>query len=73
VHRIDEDPVRQSLAAAVVGFANQTGSIVVSEGIETAAEMSTLRGLNVHHGQGFFIGRPTADVLSEGVYAHVVS
>ena len=36
VSGIDEDPVRQSLAAAIVGFAREVGAIVVSEGIESA-------------------------------------
>ncbi len=55
---IDDDPVRQSLASAIVSFAADVGAVVVSEGIETDAELSCLRGLAVGLGQGFFLGRP---------------
>ena len=55
---IDEDPVRQSLAAAIVGFASDVGATVVSEGIESEGELTCLVDLDVGCGQGFFLGRP---------------
>ena len=55
---IDDDPVRQSLAAAIVAFAADVGAVVVSEGIESEAELACLRELAVGLGQGFFLGRP---------------
>src|SRR5918992_1039905 len=55
---IDEDPVRQSLASAIVAFARDVGATVVSEGIESGDELSCLMGLAVGCGQGFYLGRP---------------
>jgi EAL domain-containing protein (putative c-di-GMP-specific phosphodiesterase class I) len=55
---IDEDPVRQSLASAIVAFARDIGAIVVSEGIESGDELSTLMDLAVGCGQGFYLARP---------------
>jgi EAL domain-containing protein (putative c-di-GMP-specific phosphodiesterase class I) len=55
---IDEDPVRQSLASAIVAFARDVGAIVVSEGIESENELSCLMGLAVGCGQGFYLARP---------------
>jgi EAL domain-containing protein (putative c-di-GMP-specific phosphodiesterase class I) len=55
---IDEDPVRQSLAAAIVAFARDVGAIVVSEGIENQSELSCLMDLAVGCGQGFYLARP---------------
>ena len=55
---IDDDPVRQSLAAAIVAFANDVGAIVVSEGIESESELCCLKGLAVGCGQGFYLARP---------------
>ena len=55
---IDEDPVRQSLAAAIVAFARDINAIVVSEGIESGDELSCLRDLAVGCGQGFYLARP---------------
>jgi EAL domain-containing protein (putative c-di-GMP-specific phosphodiesterase class I) len=55
---IDEDPVRQSLAAAIVSFARDVGAIVVSEGIESGDELECLMELAVGCGQGFYLARP---------------
>lgn len=55
---IDEDPVRQSLAAAIVAFARDVGAVVVSEGIESESELSCLMDLAVGCGQGFYLARP---------------
>lgn len=55
---VDKDLARRSLASAMVQFAKDTNARVVAEGIETEAEMRTLRVLGVEMGQGFFLGRP---------------
>jgi EAL domain-containing protein (putative c-di-GMP-specific phosphodiesterase class I) len=55
---IDEDPVRQSLASAIVAFARDVGAIVVSEGIESGDELECLMELAVGCGQGFYLARP---------------
>ena len=55
---IDEDPVRQSLASAIVAFARDVDAIVVSEGIESENELSCLMELAVGCGQGFYLARP---------------
>ena len=57
---IDEDPVRQSLASAIVSFARDVGAIVVSEGIESGNELDCLVELSVGCGQGFYLARPGA-------------
>ena len=55
---IDDDPVRQSLASAIVAFASDVGAVVVSEGIESESELFCLRSLAVGCGQGFYLARP---------------
>ena len=55
---IDDDPVRQSLASAIVAFAADVGAVVVSEGIENENELCCLKGLAVGCGQGFYLARP---------------
>ena len=60
IHGIDSDPARQSLGRALLTFALETsGTTVVAEGIETAAELETLRALGCPIGQGFLLGRPS--------------
>lgn len=70
---IDTDPARRSLAHALVSFAHDVGAEVVAEGIETAAELDTVRGLGVPYGQGYFLSRPTRAQLIPDVYAHIAA
>jgi EAL domain-containing protein (putative c-di-GMP-specific phosphodiesterase class I) len=58
VRDIPRDPARRALAAALVTFANETGSHLIAEGIETAEELATLTALGVSWGQGYYLGRP---------------
>lgn len=58
IHHIDSDRNRRALAAALIRFAEETGSKVVAEGVETEAELQTLRELNVNKVQGYLLGRP---------------
>lgn len=55
---IDTDHSRRALAAALRGFAHETGCSIVAEGVETASELDTLRGLGIGSAQGYHLGRP---------------
>jgi EAL domain-containing protein (putative c-di-GMP-specific phosphodiesterase class I)/FixJ family two-component response regulator len=59
---VDSDPRKQRLIEMLVKFANSTDAIVISEGIETAAEAKALRSCGVHLMQGYYFGRPTTDI-----------
>ncbi len=69
---IDDDPVRQSLAAAIVSFARDIRATVVSEGIESESELCCLKGLAVGCGQGFHLARPSLDAIDSEV-AHLTA
>lgn len=58
IQGIDLDRGRRALAAALTGFARDTGCAVVAEGVETDAELAILRGLGIQAGQGYLLGRP---------------
>jgi EAL domain-containing protein (putative c-di-GMP-specific phosphodiesterase class I) len=64
---IDDDPVRQSLASAIVAFARDVGATVVSEGIESESELSCLKDLAVGCGQGFYLARPNLGAIDAEV------
>lgn len=70
VAAIDKDAGIRALAAALVRFAEETGSKVVAEGVETELELRVLRELNVNKAQGYLLGRPaplaTLATLSRG-------
>jgi EAL domain-containing protein (putative c-di-GMP-specific phosphodiesterase class I) len=55
---IDTDGARRALASALIQFAKENGSAIIAEGVETAAELKTLRTLGVTRAQGYFLGRP---------------
>jgi EAL domain-containing protein (putative c-di-GMP-specific phosphodiesterase class I) len=56
---VDGDRRRRALASGLVSFAAELGCSIVSEGIETEAELDALRSLGVRYGQGYFLCRPT--------------
>lgn len=60
IQGIDGDRGRRALAAALTGFARDTGCDVVAEGVETEAERTVLRELGVKAGQGYLLGRPAS-------------
>jgi len=65
---IDTRVRHQSLASALLTFASGTSASIVAEGIETAAELATLKRLGVPYGQGYFLGRPGS--LPEDIWSH---
>jgi EAL domain-containing protein (putative c-di-GMP-specific phosphodiesterase class I) len=56
---IDRDLARQALVAGLSHYAADTGTLLIAEGVETAAEGDTVRRLGVHYGQGYHFGRPS--------------
>jgi EAL domain-containing protein (putative c-di-GMP-specific phosphodiesterase class I)/CheY-like chemotaxis protein len=58
IGHIDTDPTQRAMASALISFAADTGATIVAEGIETKAQLETLRGLGVAVGQGFFLAPP---------------
>jgi EAL domain-containing protein (putative c-di-GMP-specific phosphodiesterase class I) len=62
---IDCDRPRRALSCALVAFARETATTIVAEGIETNAELRTLKEIGVTQGQGFLIARPMAPPIDE--------
>lgn len=65
VRDCDSDDVRASLIQSLVAFAERVGARLVAEGIETEAELQTLRALGVPYGQGFLLAPPLEDFTDE--------
>jgi diguanylate cyclase (GGDEF)-like protein/PAS domain S-box-containing protein len=55
---IDHDPDRARLVRDIVEMAHNLGLIVVTEGIEEAAEATLARELRSDYGQGYWFSRP---------------
>jgi EAL domain-containing protein (putative c-di-GMP-specific phosphodiesterase class I) len=60
VHNVDKDSAKRALFRALTRFVDDVGAHIVAEGIETAGELSVLRDLGVHYGQGYHLAAPAA-------------
>lgn len=58
IRQIDKDKTSQAVASLMRRCAVQTGTVLISKGIETEAQLSTLLALGVRFGQGFLLGSP---------------
>lgn len=58
VRGIDTDRSRRALARGLIGFAKELGIATVAEGVESPAELETLRALGVDLVQGWLTGAP---------------
>jgi len=58
IRRVNADPGRQALVAAMGQFARSAGCRLVAEGVESEAEARTLKGFGVEFAQGYYFGRP---------------
>lgn len=54
---------RQTIVAGVVSITRQLGIEVIAEGVETAAELDTLREAGIHLFQGYLFAKPAVAAL----------
>ena len=62
---IESDRARQVIAASIASLGRELDAMVVAEGIETPAELLTVRELGIDSAQGFCLARPAAPPLDE--------
>jgi EAL domain-containing protein (putative c-di-GMP-specific phosphodiesterase class I) len=62
IRGIDQDIARRALARCLVDFAGEIGAAVLAEGVSSLAELDVLRAVGVPLGQGYYLGRPAADL-----------
>jgi PAS domain S-box-containing protein len=60
VRGIEADRTRQALVLGLLHFASESQSQTIAEGVETEAELATLRELGVPFAQGYLLARPAA-------------
>jgi EAL domain-containing protein (putative c-di-GMP-specific phosphodiesterase class I)/GGDEF domain-containing protein len=58
VRDLSDEPIKRNLVSAITGFANESQSIVIAEGVETEAEVDVLQELGIELQQGYFFGYP---------------
>ena len=72
VERLGSDPEDAAIVSAVVSLGHALGVTVTGEGVETAAQLDTLRALGVDAAQGFLFAppQPAADLTPRLVRPH---
>lgn len=72
---IDADSSRRALAAAFARFAEEIGTTLIAEGVETREELETLQALGIHGAQGNFLSAalPLERALALLSAAHVAA
>jgi GGDEF domain-containing protein len=59
-----QDPVKLQFLRAIQHIAENSGSLVIAEGIENAADFKVVKDVGVACGQGWFIGRPAEQPIT---------
>ncbi len=63
VRGIDVSPARQAIVAGIMSIARALSLIVIAEGVETSAELASLRAAGITLFQGFLFARPEVERL----------
>ena len=58
IRGVSEDRSREALVRSLVSFAEDVGATLIAEGIETRADLMTLRNARVPLGQGYLFAHP---------------
>lgn len=59
VQGVDADPVKLQFLKSIQCIAESCGTHVIAEGVETEAELNTVKDIGIVFGQGYFIARPS--------------
>jgi EAL domain-containing protein (putative c-di-GMP-specific phosphodiesterase class I) len=62
VRDIDRHPTKRRVVGAIATLCRELGSRVVAEGVETQAELRTVRDAGIELIQGFLFARPTREI-----------
>jgi EAL domain-containing protein (putative c-di-GMP-specific phosphodiesterase class I) len=63
IRGIDQSAARRAIVAGVLGIADAIGVRCIAEGIETVAELQTLKEIGIRLCQGYLLARPATEVL----------
>jgi len=65
VKDIDKSYIKQEIVKAMVTLANNIGSLIIAEGVETKEEYEKLKELKVTYGQGYLFGKPVEELCDK--------
>ena len=65
IRGINLDPVKFEFVRSIQQIAQNSGTKIIAEGIETEAELVIIKDLKISYAQGYFLGRPAAAPVLE--------
>lgn len=65
IMNLNEDTKRQHFVRGIVEFAHANGFMALAEGVETFAELNTAIEMGIDLIQGFYVARPSFEILDE--------
>lgn len=68
IRNCDKDKNKQAIIKALVDFSKASSIKTIGEGIESCDELKTLIKLGVNFGQGYFLGRPFAELTTPSIH-----
>ena len=69
VRDLDTNPTNRALVEAICAVAHTLGKETIAEWVENASIAALLRGLGVEFGQGYFWGKPMAEIAAPAARA----
>ncbi len=66
---MDRQPQNVEIVRAVVTLGRSLGKKIIAEGIESAEQLTTVKALGVHVGQGYLLSRPLRPELVPALFA----
>lgn len=65
IRGINTDQVKFEFVRSIQQIAQNSGTDVIAEGIETEAELLVIKDLKIAYGQGYLLGRPAPNMLTK--------
>lgn len=65
IQGINDDEVKMQFVRSIQQIAQNSGTKVIAEGIETEAELSVIKDLKIQYGQGYLLGYPEAKTVEQ--------
>ncbi|MDS3859493.1 EAL domain-containing protein [Thermosynechococcaceae cyanobacterium BACA0444] len=65
IRHIETDPIRQAIVKGILHVCRDLGITPIAEGIETAAELTSIQEMGIELVQGYFFAKPAFEALGE--------
>ncbi|RDW17361.1 EAL domain-containing protein [Oceanobacillus arenosus] len=63
IRQIESHPEKRDIVELLVEFAWKTDTKVIAEGIESNSELTSIKQLGIHMGQGYALGKPKPNLI----------